>query len=89
MANTTDLTAKLPDGNLFDFWEVDQVYEREIHVNNQDPRSSDENEGTITNPLKTINAAAQMATPGTRILIHGGVYRETVQPAKGDLGQRR
>ena len=37
MANTTDLTAKLPDGNLFDFWEVDQAYEREIHVNNQIP----------------------------------------------------
>lgn len=58
MANNTDLTAILPDGNLFDFWETEQVYDREIHVNNQDPHSCDRNEGTLTKPLKTINAAA-------------------------------
>jgi len=89
MANNTDLTAILPDGNLFDFWETEQVYDREIHVNNQDPHSCDRNEGTLTKPLKTINAAAQIATPGTRVLIHGGVYRETVRPAQGGLGPEK
>src|SRR5690554_35101 len=86
MTKAVDLTAKLPDGQMFEFWEVEQVYEREIHVNNQNPHACDENEGTITSPLKTINAAAQLATPGTRVLIHGGVYRESVHPAKGGLG---
>jgi len=31
----------------------------------------------------TINAAARIAVPGTRVLIHGGTYRETVQPVMG------
>ena len=86
MTNERDLTAILPDGSTFDFWEVEQVFEREIHVNNGHPAASDDNDGSIERPLKTINAAAQIATPGTRVLIHAGVYRETVQPAQGGLG---
>lgn len=81
-----DLTAILPDGRMFEFWEAEPVFEREIHVDNQNPVASDENDGTIERPLKTINAAAQIATPGTRVLIHRGIYRETVQPAMGGLG---
>lgn len=86
MAEQIDLTAILPNGQMFDFWEVEQKYDREIHVNNQHPEASDDNDGTIERPLKTINAAAQIAAPGTRVLIHGGTYRETVQPAMGGLG---
>ncbi|NLI61702.1 MAG: right-handed parallel beta-helix repeat-containing protein [Clostridiales bacterium] len=71
---------------MFEFWEVPQKYHREIHVDNKHPLASDENDGTASKPLKTINAAAQMATPGTRVLIHGGTYRETVQPARGGTG---
>lgn len=89
MAAPTDLTAVLPDGRMFEFWEVEPKYEREIHVNNRHPQASDDNEGTLERPLKTINAAAQMATPGTRVLIHGGVYRETVHPAMGGTGPDR
>lgn len=85
MAKSTDLTAILPNGQSFEFWEVPQKYDREIHVNNQHDQASDENDGTMDRPLKTINAAAQIAEPGTRVLIHGGTYRETVQPAKGGL----
>ena len=69
-----DLTAILPDGRMFEFWEAEPVFEREIHVDNQNPVASDENDGTIERPLKTINAAAQIATPGTRVLIHRGIY---------------
>lgn len=78
-----DLTAQLPDGQMFEFWEVPQKYGSEIHVDNQNPGASDENDGSAEKPLKTINAAAQIATPGTRVLIHAGTYRETVQPAMG------
>ncbi len=81
-----DFTAQLPNGQMFVFWEVPQVYEREIHVDANHPQASDENDGAPTRPFKTINAAAQVATPGTRVLIHGGTYRETVQPAMGGLG---
>jgi len=85
MSKTTDLTAVLPDGQMFDFWEVLQEYDREIHVNSNHPNASDDNDGTPDRPFKTINAAAQAAEPGTRVLIHRGVYRETVQPARGGL----
>jgi hypothetical protein len=85
MIKTTDLTAVLPNGQMFDFWEIPQEYDREIHVNNNHPNASDGNDGTLDRPFKTINAAAQVAEPGTRVLIHQGVYRETVQPAKGGL----
>ena len=76
-----DLTARLPNGEFFESWEVEQKFEREIHVNNGHPNASDANDGSEDRPKKTINAAAQIATPGTRVLIHGGTYRETVQPA--------
>ncbi|MDI9419239.1 MAG: right-handed parallel beta-helix repeat-containing protein [Bacillota bacterium] len=89
MAPQTDLTAVLPDGQMFQFWEKEQEYEREIHVNSQHPLASDVNEGTIDRPLKTINAAAQIAAPGTRVLIHAGTYRETVHPAMGGTGPDR
>ena len=67
MVNNTDLTAVLPDGRTFEFWEVPQEYDREIHVNNNHPDASDDNDGTIDRPLKTINAAAQMGTNSVAI----------------------
>ncbi|MFW6035053.1 MAG: right-handed parallel beta-helix repeat-containing protein [Halothermotrichaceae bacterium] len=84
-----DLTAKLPDGQMFEFWEDKTNYEREIHVDNKNPDAADDNAGTKSKPLRTINAAAQAATPGTRVLIHEGTYRETVQPARGGLGPEK
>ena len=81
-----DLTARLPNGEFFESWEVEQKFEREIHVNNGHPNASDANDGSEDRPKKTINAAAQIATPGTRVLIHGGTYRETVQPAMSGSG---
>ena len=80
------ISAQLPNGQTFAFWEVEQHYERELHVDNQNSHASDQNDGAPTRPFKTINAAAQVATPGPRVLIHGGTYRETVQPAMGGLG---
>jgi hypothetical protein len=89
MAEQEDFSAQLPNGQMFARWEVEQKYEREIHVDNNNPRASDQNGGTISQPFKTINAAAQVATPGTRVLIHAGTYRETVQPAMGGLGPEK
>lgn len=44
------------------------------------PGGSDINPGTITRPLKTIQAAANIAQPGDTVDIRAGVYRETVTP---------
>ena len=81
--NRMDKSAILPDGSNFPFWEAPVEYERELHVNRNHPMADDANEGTLEKPLCTINAAAQQATAGTRVLIHGGEYRECVRPAFG------
>lgn len=78
-----DKTLQLPNGDCFKSWEKEQIYDRELHVDCNHSAASDDNIGTLESPLKTINAAAAMAEPGTHVLIHGGVYRECVQPTKG------
>ena len=44
---------------------------------------NDANAGTAASPYLTINHAAQVAQPGDTVLIHAGLYRETVKPARG------
>jgi hypothetical protein len=43
--------------------------------------ASDRNPGTATEPLATIQAAANVARPGDVVKIRDGVYRETVVPS--------
>ena len=68
-----DLSAILPDGSSYEFWEKDPVWERELFVSNTDPAASDDNDGSRDAPFRTINWAATEATPGTRVLIHAGI----------------
>jgi len=53
---------------------------KEYHVSKG---GSDANEGSMSSPLKTITAAAQMAQPGDTITVHEGVYREQINPPRG------
>ena len=78
-----DLSAILPDGRTYEFWEKDPVWERELFVSNTDPAASDDNDGSKKAPFRTIGKAAKEATPGTRIRIHAGIYRECVKPEQG------
>ena len=39
--------------------------------------------GTSSQPLLTVNAAAQRALPGDTVTVHSGVYREWVDPMYG------
>ncbi|MBN2814382.1 MAG: right-handed parallel beta-helix repeat-containing protein [Bacteroidales bacterium] len=43
----------------------------------------DSNNGSFRHPLRTIQAAADMAMPGDVITVHGGVYREQITPPRG------
>lgn len=78
-----ELTALLPDGRSFEFWEKKTQWTREIHVDAGNPGASDENDGSAGAPFRTISRAAALAGPGTRVLIHAGIYRECVSPAAG------
>lgn len=78
-----DITAVLPEGNEFEFWESEVIYHKELYVDCNHDAASDDNDGSISHPLRTINAAAKIAEPGTHIWIRGGVYRECVRPQMG------
>jgi len=58
-------------------------------VNNQAAGASDKNPGTAAKPLKTIQAAANLAQPGDTILVHAGIYREEVIPPRGGTSPDR
>ena len=68
----------LPDGSPFPLWANETTYTRTYVVNRNHPAAGDDN--------RTISAAARRAVPGERILIHSGVYREKVVPARGGTG---
>lgn len=44
---------------------------------------SDTNQGTKNSPLRTIQRAAELAQPGDVVTVHGGVYRERINPPRG------
>jgi hypothetical protein len=76
----------MPDGTKFVSWEQPAAFARTLHVNNGHPKASDANPGTAEEPFASINAAAQVVQPGERVLVHEGVYREWVRPARGGTG---
>ena len=78
-----DLSALLPDGSTYEFWEKDPVWTGELHVSASDPAASDSNDGSAAHPFRTIGRAAKEAGPGVRVLIHAGIYRECVRPEAG------
>ncbi|MCK4293094.1 MAG: right-handed parallel beta-helix repeat-containing protein [Planctomycetes bacterium] len=60
--------------------EADVLSDREYHVS---VHGNDTNDGSVSRPLRTISAAAQMAQPGDVVTVHEGVYRERINPLRG------
>lgn len=58
----------------------------ELHVATT---GSDSADGSADEPFRTINRAAALARPGDTVIVHGGEYREWVQPQRGGLSDRR
>ena len=61
-------------------WISGNLAAKEYHVSLQ---GSDADAGTLTQPFRTINRAAQLALPGDTVTVHEGVYREWVNPLYG------
>jgi hypothetical protein len=49
----------------------------------------DTNAGTLAEPLRTIQRAADLAQPGDVVTVHEGVYRERVNPPRGGLSDAK
>ena len=58
-------------------------------VNSRAANASDDNPGTLAKPLKTIQAGANRAQAGDRILVRAGIYREEVVPPRGGTSPKR
>jgi hypothetical protein len=59
------------------------TFAREWFVRRADPSASDTADGSAEHPLRTINAAAQLAQPGDVVSVGAGIYHEWVSPAHG------
>ncbi len=80
---------RLPDGTLFPFWDDQTVYARTLHVAQDNDAAADGNSGTVDAPFKTIGAASRVVQPGEKVMIHAGVYHETVCLQRGGTGPDR
>ena len=76
----------LPDGTPFPFWDDATQYRRVYHVAQKHPQASDDGPGTAERPFATIGRAAALLQPGEKVVIHNGIYRECVRPARGGSG---
>lgn len=79
----------LPDGSRFEFWDDETEYTRVYHVAQEHPKASDDNPGSEAKPFKTISRAAEVLEPGGKVIVHEGVYRECVRPARGGTSPRQ
>lgn len=76
----------MPAGGYFDFWDDTTEYSRTYHVAQNHPQANDVNPGTAELPFATIGRAAEVLETGERAIVHEGVYRECVRPARGGGG---
>ena len=58
----------------------------EYHVS---PSGDNANQGTRARPFRTIQRAADLAQPGDVITVHGGVYRERINPPRGGTSDKK
>lgn len=84
-----DLGVFLPDGRAFPFWDDATTYTRVYHVAREHPQATDEGPGSEERPFATIGRAAAVLGPGEKVVVHRGVYRECVRPARGGEGADR
>jgi alpha-N-arabinofuranosidase len=62
------------------------LHATEYHVTTN---GNDNAAGSTTEPLRTIQRAADLAQPGDVITVHAGVYRERINPPRGGTSDRK
>jgi len=85
----TESHVTMPDGTPFEFWDDTTEYSHIYHVAREHPAASDDGPGTEDQPFATIGRAAQCLQSGEKVIVHSGVYRDCVRPARGGEGPDR
>ena len=67
-------------------WSQGKVKSVEYHVS---IHGNDADNGSVSQPFRTISAAAQVAMPGDVITVHEGVYREKITPPRGGTSDQK
>ena len=67
-------------------WVIPIASAKELHVS---MNGNDAHSGLLSQPYRTISAAAQAAQPGDVITVHEGIYRERVTPPRGGESDAR
>lgn len=80
---------KLADGSEYMTWERPCSFSKTYHVAGNNPEASDKGPGTEKAPFRTIGRAAEVLEAGERVVIHEGVYRESVSPVRGGSGPEK
>jgi hypothetical protein len=86
MSSATSDASCLPDKTAFEFWHDSTEYGCVYHVDQRHRDADDGNPGTIDRPFATIGRAAELLKPGEKVIVHAGIYRECVRPARGGQG---
>lgn len=58
-------------------------HEKYLFVSASNGNDTDNHGKNSKYPLRTIQRASELATPGTTILVEGGIYRERISPPLG------
>jgi hypothetical protein len=87
--NAQPRPAILADGSELPSWEQPMKFSRTYYVDGSSAQADDGGPGSRERPFRTIGRAAEVLKPGERVVIAGGVYRESVHPARGGAGPAR
>lgn len=80
---------RLANGDTFIEWEKSQNYSKTYYVDNNSPNGTDNGPGSKEVPFLTIGKAAKILKAGERVIIKGGIYRESIQPENGGIGPEK
>lgn len=69
---------------LLEYSVLDNSQAKVYHVS-KDKKASDHNPGTESYPFESISKAAEVAEPGDTVIIHEGIYSETIVPKNSGM----
>lgn len=68
----------------FKIWQDETNYTKAYYVS---PNGCDHADGSLEHPFRTVKRANELVQPGEKVILRGGIYRETIRPLRGGIGK--